>query len=68
MEEFQLESEYIELIKLLKLVGIAESGGAAKQLVEEGLVFCNDKVESRKRLKVRKGDTIRVNENSVKVV
>ena len=36
MREFKLSSEYIELIKLLKLLRIAETGGHAKIIVEEG--------------------------------
>ncbi len=58
--EFELTTEYIELIKLLKLVGIAESGSHAKYLVEEGEVNVNDQVEFRKRNKLRKGDKITV--------
>ena len=66
--EFQLTSEYIELIKLLKLTGIAETGGMAKNLVEEDEVYCNGVIEKRKRLKVRKGDQIRVFDAQINVV
>ena len=60
MREFKLNSEYIELVKLLKLLGIAETGGHAKILVEEGEVYLNGKLEFRKRAKLRKGDEIEV--------
>lgn len=60
MREFKLTSEYIELVKLLKLLRIAESGGHAKILVEEGEVFLNNKKEFRKRAKLRDGDQIEV--------
>ena len=60
METFQLTSEYIELVKLLKLLGIAETGGHAKVLVDEGEVFLNGQPESRKRAKLRVGDEIDV--------
>lgn len=66
--EFKLEGEYIELIKLLKLTGICESGGAAKQTVTEGEVLYNGTVDLRKRLKVRKGDTISVFGKDIKVI
>ncbi|NCB06981.1 MAG: RNA-binding S4 domain-containing protein, partial [Bacteroidia bacterium] len=46
--EFTLTSEYIELIKLLKLMGIAETGGHAKIMVEEGEVMLNGQQEFRK--------------------
>lgn len=58
--EFQLTSEYIELIKLLKLLRIAESGGQAKQLVENGEVILNDDIEYRKRAKLKSGDKIEI--------
>ena len=61
--DFQLdsESEYIELIGLLKNIGIAQTGGHAKMIVDEGSVFVNNIQESRKRYKVRSGDCILVN-------
>lgn len=60
MREFKLNSEYIELVKLLKLLGVAETGGHAKILVEEGEVYLNGTREFRKRAKLRKGDEIEV--------
>jgi len=60
MREFRLTSGYIELVKLLKLLRIAETGGHAKILVEEGKVFLNGEKEFRKRAKLRQGDEIEV--------
>ena len=60
MREFKLTSEYIELIKLLKLLRIAETGGHAKIMVEDGEVFVNGEQEFRKRAKLRLGDEIEV--------
>lgn len=51
-------AEYIELIKLLKLLRFAESGGHAKIMVEEGEVTLNGEVEYRKRAKLRPGDLV----------
>lgn len=50
--------EYIDLISLLKLKQIAQSGGDAKMLVSEGMVIVNDELESRKRRKLRRGDVV----------
>lgn len=58
--EFQLKEEYIELIKLLKLLRIAESGGQAKLFVENGEVSLNKEPELRKRAKLRRGDIIEI--------
>jgi len=56
--EFELKSEFIPLIQLLKLTGFAESGAHASSLVENSEVLCNGQIELRKRYKVRKGDII----------
>ncbi len=58
MIEFELDTEYIELIKLLKATNLVGSGGEAKMVVSEGMVMCNGTTELRKRYKVRKGDEI----------
>jgi len=62
MIEFQLTTEYIELIKLLKHLNLVESGGQAKLFVEDGFVRMNGQVEFRKRAKIRKGDEIEFND------
>lgn len=67
-QEFELEGAFIPLISLLKLLGIAETGGHAKQLVAEGEVKCNGEIELRKRYKVKKGDIIEVWDQVIKVV
>jgi ribosome-associated protein len=61
MIKFKLgESEYIELIRLLKVLNIANSGGQAKLMVDDGEVKRNGEVESRKRAKLRVGDKIEI--------
>ncbi len=60
MIEFELKvgEDNIALIRLLKAVGLARSGGEAQQLVVQGLVKLNGQVENRKRAKIRKGDVV----------
>lgn len=60
MREFKLTTEYIELVKLLKLLQIAQTGGHAKIIVENGEVIRDGKPEFRKRAKLRAGDVIEV--------
>lgn len=67
MEEFELQSEYIELIRLLKLIQWVPSGGIAKLVVEDGLVFVNGEQESRKRRKLRQGDLVEFEGQAVKI-
>ncbi|MEE4197275.1 MAG: RNA-binding S4 domain-containing protein [Bacteroidales bacterium] len=66
---FTLEenSEFIELIKLLKVTNICSSGGEAKHLVEMGEVKLNGVVESRKRAKLRAGDKIEVFDERIEI-
>ncbi len=61
-KEFELSEDYIELIKLLKFLGIAETGGQAKLMVENGIVKVDGETESRKRRKVRSGMTVTVSD------
>ena len=57
---FELEEEYIELYKLLKVLDLVDSGGEAKMLIAEGHVLRNGEVETRKRAKIEAGETIQV--------
>ena len=68
METYNLNGEeYIELIKLLKIMRIVESGGQAKLVVEDGLVYRNGEQEFRKRAKLRAGDVIEVFEYKLRI-
>lgn len=60
--EFKLkeETEFIELVKLLKIQNISASGGDGKRLIREGLVKVNGEVELRKKAKLREGDVIEI--------
>jgi ribosome-associated protein len=68
MREFVLKEDYIELVKLLKLVRIAQTGGHAKMLVEDGEVIRNGEPEYRKRAKLIKGDVIEVSGETIKLI
>ena len=68
MEDFLLEgSEFIELNRLLKITGLCESGGMAKAVIAEGRVKVDDKVELRKRCKIRKGQVVEFEGHKIKV-
>jgi len=66
--EFSLSGEYIELIKLLKLLNFVESGADAKLCVEEGLVIYNGEIEYRKRKKLRTGDIVIFNSKKIIII
>ncbi|MFK7863768.1 MAG: RNA-binding S4 domain-containing protein [Pseudohongiellaceae bacterium] len=54
----KLSREPVELFKVLKFESLVNSGGEAKLVIEQGLVFVNGEVETQKRKKIRSGDTI----------
>ena len=64
----ELETEFVELYKILKFEGLAESGGNAKQAISEGLVSVNGEVETRKRKKIRPGDQIDFIDHHIEVI
>lgn len=56
--DFELEGPYIELIQLLKAIGVAQTGGHAKMIVDEEDVVRNGEIETRRRAKIIVGDVI----------
>lgn len=67
-KQFKITGEYIELIKLLKAVGLAQTGGQAKLIVENGEVQVDGEVELRKRRKLYRGMTVLYDTNHIEVV
>lgn len=64
---FDLEGEFVELNQLLKLVGLADSGGAGKQIVASGAVQVDGAVELRKTAKIRAGQVVRLGDVEIRV-
>ncbi|MBT8046259.1 MAG: RNA-binding S4 domain-containing protein [Pontiella sp.] len=56
--EFPIKGEYIELCKLLKAANLVMSGGEGKEVVAQGLVQVDGEPETRKRCKIRPGQTV----------
>lgn len=68
MKEFKLEhGEFIELHSLLKVLGLCESGGAAKAAIADGSVKVDGNVELRKRCKIRKGQSVEFQDQKITV-
>ena len=61
------DDEFIELMKLLKLKQIAQTGGHAKIIIENGEVTVNGDQEFRKRKKLRPGDVVEVEGMSIEI-
>lgn len=56
--KFELEDEYIELFKLLKVLDLVDTGAQAKMIVADGYVTRNTEPEMRKRAKIVAGDSL----------
>lgn len=68
VHEFILNGEHIELCNLLKLAGLADSGGQGKALVAMGEVHVDGQPESRKAAKIRAGQAVTCRGQVIKVV
>ena len=53
-------NEYIKLDQFLKLAGIVETGGEAKQLILSGQVSVNRAIETRRGRKLYHGDVVTI--------
>lgn len=67
MRVVEISSEPVELYKILKFEGMVATGGEAKQVISEGLVRVNGKVETRKRKKIVSGDTIEFDQELIRI-
>lgn len=56
--DFTLTGDFVPLCDLLKLTGLAASGGAGKALVASGAVRVDGQVELRKTCKIRAGQVV----------
>jgi len=52
------KDEPIRLDQFLKLHGLAQSGGEAKHLIQDGAVKVNGETETRRGRKLRSGDVV----------
>lgn len=65
--EIEIKTEYIKLEQLLKYANLVETGGMAKQAIQEGLVLLNGEVEIRRGKKIYKGDIVKFNNKEIRV-
>jgi len=68
IHDFPLQGDFIELNVLLKLIGLAPSGGAAKAMISEGAVRVSNAVETRIRRKLRAGDVVQLNDEAIRIL
>lgn len=59
-EDVLIKTEFIRLDGFLKFKGIAETGGQAKQFIQDGIVKVNNEICTARGRKVRNGDTVSI--------
>lgn len=56
--EIKINTEFIRLDSLLKFEGLAETGGHAKLMIQDGLVRVNGEAVTARGKKIKPGDTV----------
>ena len=59
-KEIQIRGDYITLGQFLKFAGIAGDGAEARRMLIERLVLVNGIEESRRGMKLRRGDRVKL--------
>lgn len=67
-EKVYIKTEFIKLDQLLKFSNMAETGGHAKEIIQEGLVSVNDEICTQRGKKIRHGDKITVENYILEVI
>ena len=62
-----IHTEFIKLDSLLKFAGLCDTGGFAKELVQQGAVRVNGEVRTMRGKKIRPGDAVTVDKYTVRV-
>ena len=68
MEKIRINTDFIKLDALLKFAGLCETGGEAKELIQGGAVKVNGEVCTMRGKKLRPGDTVTLDGETVKIV
>jgi ribosome-associated protein len=67
VRDLPIRGDGIRLGQALKLSGLAESGGEARALVEDGAVTVNGEVETRRGRQLRDGDVVAVGGEALRI-
>lgn len=58
MNKIEIKTDFIKADQLLKYSGIALTGGEAKLMIEDGIVFLNGEKITQRGKKIFPGDTL----------
>ena len=62
-----IHTEFIKLDSLLKFAGLCDTGGFAKELVQQGAVRVNGEVCTMRGKKCRPGDTVELDGQTIEI-
>lgn len=68
METIKIKEEYIKLGQALKAAGLVSSGLEAKIVIQDGEVFVNGEVETRRGKKLFGGETVYFDGQEIQIV
>lgn len=68
METIKIKDEYIKLGQALKAAGLVSSGLEAKIVIQDGEVFVNGEVETRRGKKLFGGETVSFDGQEIQIV
>lgn len=66
--DVEIRDETIRLGQLLKLAGVAATGGEARELVQDGAVLVNGEVETRRGRRLHGGDVVEADGERLRVI
>lgn len=58
--QVMINTEFIKLDQLIKLSGMVQTGGFAKQIIADGMVKLNGNYEFQRGKKIRPGDVVEI--------
>lgn len=67
IDDMHVQGDVIRLGQFLKLAGLLDSGGNAKDVISEGDVRVNGAVELRRGYQLKDGDLVTFQERSIRV-
>jgi ribosome-associated protein len=60
MKEISIDTDYIKLDQFLKHIGVAQTGGQAKIIINEGSIKVNNEIVLQRGKKIRKDDIVNI--------
>ena len=67
MRDLPIRGDTIRLGQALKLSGLADSGGEARGLLEQGAVTVNGEVETRRGRQLHPGDVVALGDEALRI-